>query len=302
MSEGIVLGILCATRLIIGFGTGTLSVCKAYLAANCEIEERTKVVAWSGMAQYAGFSLTPILATFLTSITSWVQGLPSTDNTFLACIVPGIALAIANILLVPLLLFCMPAKDPCTTADRSSPDSKPKPTTTERPLNIKTSDSPSTRDLSSPSSLESANPLETSTTDQTIRYGFYLFFLLNFVLRGIIGLAETLAPNTYAYLRADVPNLTQSSGQFFFYLGLVGLAIFLIIDPLEKRLLSGDKLLILGTVAYSRSLPDTHYVVHIPDLCGGPDAHLVPRLAHLPNSYTVDVFKDVREKTAGGDD
>lgn len=43
------LWILCASRLMVGFGTGTISVCKAYLAANAAEEERTKVIAWSGM-------------------------------------------------------------------------------------------------------------------------------------------------------------------------------------------------------------------------------------------------------------
>lgn len=48
-SAAVVLGVLCASRLVVGLGTGSLSVCKAYLAANSSPEERTKVIAWSGM-------------------------------------------------------------------------------------------------------------------------------------------------------------------------------------------------------------------------------------------------------------
>ncbi|KAJ3036942.1 hypothetical protein HDV00_002189 [Rhizophlyctis rosea] len=264
---GVVLGVLCASRFAVGCGTGSLSVCKAYLAANSKVEERTKVIAWSGMAQYAGFSITPIVATFLMWLeNAYTPSDPSGEDgspTFLACILPGVALAIANALLVPFLYYSMPARDPCTIP---SPKSTPERTSvvsygsTTTLVNEDGESSPEASPSPPPVALPPPSLPTPATTTRTksrkereedliVRWGFILFFFLNFVLRGIIGVTETIAPDMYEHLRSDHENYLEESGRFFFYLGLAGLAVFLLIDPIQKRLIKGDYLLCLGTLA-----------------------------------------------------
>ncbi|KAJ3053630.1 hypothetical protein HK097_003789, partial [Rhizophlyctis rosea] len=269
VSAKVVLGILCASRLVVGFGTGSLSVCKAYLAANSPQEERTKVIAWSGMAQYAGFSLTPGLATLLMYIEgSYTPPNPtptdSTDDngpTFLACILPGIALAIANLLLIPMLISGMPARDPVTESPVLKPSPPPPVQSSPSSVSVDSNASGDTlidglpnqqneRVETDPAQLPSPvlhAKKHQQTEDKIVKWGFIVFFFLNFVLRGIIGVTETLAPEMYQHLRSDQEDALEESGRFFFYLGLAGLVIFALVDPIQKRFLKGDHLLVFGT-------------------------------------------------------
>ncbi|KAI8819940.1 major facilitator superfamily domain-containing protein [Fimicolochytrium jonesii] len=226
---------LYASRLACGFSTGTIAVFRAYLASSVPPSERTKVIAWSGMAQYAGFSLTPIIATFvMLAKDAWFSTHPSstseevpdpdpttTGPTILDCVLPNAFLIFLNLLLIPLLLLCMPAKDPVAhTPPPRTPTPLPNPVTSQSTL---------------------------AAEAQLVKSGFILFFLLNFVLRGVIGVTETLAPDMYQHHKHTDPQAAEHSGQFFFALGMVGMAVFLTVDPLQKRLLAGHNLLILGT-------------------------------------------------------
>lgn len=206
-------------------------------------------------AQYAGFSLTPIIATFLTTFSRWIQGASSTDgsSSFLACIVPGVALAIANILLVPLILLYMPARDPCAMPQTTTSEKAKQPLLSS-PSKHHLDRKPSTQQLQDPSQLSSPTRSNSQpppdTQDPTLKYGFILFLFLNFVLRGIIGVSETTAPNTYAHILSQTPPPTTlpNPDPFFFYLGLTGLLTFLLINPLQTHLLSPTNLLTTGTL------------------------------------------------------
>ncbi|KAJ3017539.1 hypothetical protein HKX48_003505 [Thoreauomyces humboldtii] len=244
---------LYGTRTACGFSTGTIAVFRAYLASAVPPEERTKAIAWSGMAQYAGFSLTPILATIVMYIRDAVTAsdgaftglstpsdgalsafssppnmtleLPGDEEEpahtdIISLMLPTVLLTVINMIMVPVLIWFMPKKDPIAPVPAVV---LPSPTT----------------------SAATAMSAET----RLIHFGFILFFILNLVLRGVIGVTETLAIEMYEHYRTDIPNAVEESGKFFFVLGLAGLVVFLLVDPIQKRILSGPNLLILGIVA-----------------------------------------------------
>ncbi|KAI8920814.1 major facilitator superfamily domain-containing protein [Powellomyces hirtus] len=233
---------LYGSRLACGFSTGTIAVFRAYLASSVPPSERTKAIAWSGMAQYAGFSLTPIISTLIIMARDALassppdNGSPAPNSPLMifsrspssedppantvsiaACILPTIFLALVNLMVVPLLMWCMPKKDPIAHAAPPSP-------------------------LPLPAGAHGTSSSET----KLIRFGFVLFFILNLVLRGVLGVTETIAPEMYEHHNQDDDSALESSGQFFFFLGLAGLFVFLLVDPIQRRVMAGDKLLIVG--------------------------------------------------------
>ncbi|KAI9099475.1 major facilitator superfamily domain-containing protein [Phlyctochytrium arcticum] len=216
------------SRTLCGFATGTVAVTRAYLASAVPPAERTKAIAYSGMAQYAGFSLTPGLATLV----MWMvqayhrhhssQLGPGDDEknhaALLSCVIPNGALILVNLAMIPLLLSAIPKKDPLPPP--------PPPTTLPHP----------------PASAARASRAESAL----LKYGFILFFSLNLVLRGVIGVTETIAPEMYQYHRFNDPQALEHAGQFFFYLGLVGLVVFFLVDPIQRKWVAGHHLLNFG--------------------------------------------------------
>ena len=53
--------LLLISRALTGFGTGTLSVCRAFVSKNTEPSERTRFMSWLGIVQFAGYAFTPIV-------------------------------------------------------------------------------------------------------------------------------------------------------------------------------------------------------------------------------------------------
>ncbi|RKO85034.1 major facilitator superfamily domain-containing protein [Blyttiomyces helicus] len=228
---------LCLSRLIVGIGSGVMGVGRAYLATASKPEDRTRAIAFTGMAQYAGFALSPGLATLL----MWLEGAyskgkqgSSTDGgpTILACILPGVALVILNVCLIPVLLAGMPRRD---TLASSTPSSAAASTTSTPLLRVVSDNPPAT-----PRPLPNPGP-------RLLHYGFILFFGLNFVLRGVIGVTETTAPETYNWLSEGHEDALEESGRFFFILGVLGLFFFFLVDPITRRVMPAYILLVAGT-------------------------------------------------------
>ncbi|KND02555.1 uncharacterized protein SPPG_03013 [Spizellomyces punctatus DAOM BR117] len=220
------------SRLACGFATGTVAVCRSYLASAVPPAERTKAIAWSGMAQYAGFSLTPGIATLIMylggayteSDTADASSVESDNDktgtpTLFACILPTGALVLVNILLIPVLLSAMPKRDPVAPV----PPTLPQPNGTAA--------------------------VSSHAEAKLLKWGFVLFFTLNLVLRGVIGVTETIAPELYQHHRVDDEAALEHSGQFFFMLGIIGLVVFFLVDPIQRRLIAGPHLLNLGIAA-----------------------------------------------------
>ena len=73
--------LLLFSRLLTGFGTGILSVCRSFVSKHTQASERTRFMAWLGIVQFAGYAFTPILGGLEVSLpitANW------TVNTFTA--------------------------------------------------------------------------------------------------------------------------------------------------------------------------------------------------------------------------
>ncbi|RKO87894.1 major facilitator superfamily domain-containing protein [Blyttiomyces helicus] len=222
---------LCASRLIVGIGCGVMGVGRAYVATASTLEDRTRAMAFWGMAQYAGFSLSPGLAMLL----MWLEGAYSAraadastagSPTLVACIIPGVALVILNVCLIPILLFGMPHRY-----------------TIASPAGVQASASIPLLPVVSNFALATPAP-----DPRLLQYGLILFFALNFILRGVIGVTETTAPETFAWLTEGQEGAIEQSGRFFFILGILGLGMFLLVDPITRRLMPPHILLVAGTI------------------------------------------------------
>ena len=53
--------LLLVSRVLTGFGTGTLSVCRSFVSKHTDSSERTRFMSWLGIVQFAGYAFTPIL-------------------------------------------------------------------------------------------------------------------------------------------------------------------------------------------------------------------------------------------------
>ncbi|KAJ3186012.1 hypothetical protein HDU85_000926 [Gaertneriomyces sp. JEL0708] len=201
------------------------------MATGVEVRLRTRVIAWSGMAQYAGFSLTPGVATLIMWLGNVIVSatakkdesdtLPpegSGPNLF-DCVFPTAFLVITNLALVPVLLAYVPKKDP-------TPNTTPGSTTAAHTHHHK-------RPKGKEPKVKDKQPTPGQTT-RLLRYAFPLYLLLNLVLRGQIGITETLAPEMYQIHYHSDPNALAHSGRFFFVLGLLGLGSFLSVERLQR--------------------------------------------------------------------
>eukprot|EP01113_Clastostelium_recurvatum_P050569 TRINITY_DN9606_c0_g1_i2.p1 TRINITY_DN9606_c0_g1~~TRINITY_DN9606_c0_g1_i2.p1 ORF type:complete len:608 (-),score=135.52 TRINITY_DN9606_c0_g1_i2:1-1824(-) len=228
------LTILIISRFITGFGTGTLSVGRGYIAKVTTPAERTRFLSYSGAAQFLGFSITP-------GLSGWFDRYSSTQSSWWnEFTLPGTSMAVLNLILfVFILLFfdshvtAPPVEEPSATTAAAAI------TSTEKPS------SPSLTSSSSSlsSSLSTAATSITDTTALILRWGVGLFLALNFLLRGGLGIAETLMPPVQLSLNQDDSDALQDSAEYFLVLGSVGFLVYLAVPYIckfvdEVRLLS----------------------------------------------------------------
>ena len=98
---------------------------------------------------------------------------------------------------------------------------------------------------------------------------FVLFFLLNFTLRGIMGVVETFGVNQYETINASQPGhkLVQEAAVVFTAIGAVGILTFFVISPLEKRyrsynvLIFGMILVTIGSIVLVPPVMGTNMVL-----------------------------------------
>ena len=83
------------SRLIIGIGTGSFGACRGYIASRTSVAERTRLVALSGMFQFAGFAIAPGFALMFPDLES-----------------PGVVMLLLNVLVIMGALVYMPLSDP----------------------------------------------------------------------------------------------------------------------------------------------------------------------------------------------
>ncbi|KAJ1548104.1 hypothetical protein HK096_004908 [Nowakowskiella sp. JEL0078] len=258
--------VIFASRFLLGLSTSVMGIGRAYMAAAANAETKkgvlqsksplAKYIAWSGVVQYIGFSLTPIFSAIFRSpngkkfmvkssvsqITSVATGkLVDLSNielessvSIMDCILPAYFLAILNILLIFSLWIFM------KYSDFDLDDSFEAITDGVYPDSLTVGGESSTTLI--PQVVQNINKVEVIESNKapqidpfSLQIAFFVFFYMNFAIRGIIGVVEALAPSQYQdLLGPDHPNLAGQSAIFFTVLGLFGLITFLVLDPILK--------------------------------------------------------------------
>jgi MFS family permease len=204
--------VLLISRLVIGFSTGLLGVCRAHIAAKTTLEDRTQFMGYAGAVQFVGFSLVPGVNPIFSTIDTKFGGLTLNMITM-----PGVFLAFLNALAI---LLCWLAFSPSFTETVASPEAPKK---------------------------KAYNPIEESAHQKKLMIvGAAVFIMLNFVARGILALVETFG--TVIFLRVwndqEGDGLSDTS-LFYLYLGVLGMVVYLTVGYIQK-IITETWLLLLG--------------------------------------------------------
>ncbi|XXQ32241.1 Major facilitator superfamily (MFS) profile domain-containing protein [Plasmodiophora brassicae] len=210
---------ILASRFISGFGSGTLSATRAFVVKVSRPEERTGYVSWNTLMQFAGLSMSPILPTLLARL---VQR-PPYNWRYDEVYIPGMTIVTLNVVMLSLLAFCMRPVDPPRNVCDQGPNT------------------PSGRRF-----LQVRSPRAWTNLDAA----FALFSFLNFSLRGVVGVAETVAAEEYQRLSTadDAGASVELSAEFLLILGLMGTLTFLSLHVLSRSF-SAQALLLFGMAA-----------------------------------------------------
>ncbi|KAN0049880.1 hypothetical protein ACTA71_002978 [Dictyostelium dimigraforme] len=269
--------ILIISRLLLGFGAGTLSVVRAYIAEISTPKERTTYIAWASAVQFFGFAITPIIGSTLQFLPVFYIIPPVSVNTLTS---PGWFLTIFNIALLFILIFRFsnPIKKPINlptsasnlkiivhhqqqkdvteTSDCSSSDSSISSSDTSNliktPAAEKLIDGGSGGGGGGTSNDDQKSLIKILIEDKSTLKSLIVFIVLNFFVRGILGVFETLGTPIYLLLLDDYDD--GSAGYYFGGMGIVGIFILLGISYVSKRelinelwiLLTGNIIIVIG--------------------------------------------------------
>ncbi|KAN0012000.1 hypothetical protein ACTFIU_000219 [Dictyostelium citrinum] len=261
--------VLVISRVLLGFGAGTLSAVRAYIAEISTPKERTTYIAWASAVQFFGFAITPIIGSTLQLLPMFYIIPPVSVNTLTS---PGWFLTIFNsaLLLILIFQFSNPIKSTLPTSNSYSkiPIIEKDQLKQHQQKDIETSDSLSTTDScistdTSTSAIDSIKKPSIEGNDQqslikiliedrnTLK-SLLVFIILNFFVRGILGIFETLGTPIYLLLIDDKDDGT--AGYYFGGMGIVGILILLGISYISKRelindfwiLITGNTIIIIG--------------------------------------------------------
>lgn len=219
---------LIVSQIIIGIGSGTLGVTRAYVAERTQGKEKTVKISRLTAVQYTGFTVTP----FFGSVLAWYLGDSSTDFgpfTLTRFTAPAYFLT----LLAGLCIFCLnvcfndyvrsPADGGAayTKIDGKDVEVKPKTTTKRDDMDI--------RSISN-----------WTEVDWSILAGLFL----NVFTKGSVGVYETLgvgvAVNTFGFTPADAGYVVSTCGA-------IGVIALLFMKPIAARF--HDTKLMVGGIA-----------------------------------------------------
>ncbi|GAM17028.1 hypothetical protein SAMD00019534_002030 [Acytostelium subglobosum LB1] len=234
---------IIVARSLLGFGAGTLSVVRAYVAQVTTSKERTSFVAISGAVQFLGFAVTPSFGSLLALVPTFYIG----SIMFNAYTLPSWLLIIANVGLI--LLLCLVFKDP----EPVTPLPKRKSAineSEEAPLAINSFDGRTEGGLTG---VEEEMPQvktvapsiwRTIWEDKSLLLQLVVFVTINFFIRSALGIFETLGAPIYNKLT----NSESTSGFYFGGLGLLGVGVLLGINLMSKRGVRDFYILIVGNI------------------------------------------------------
>jgi hypothetical protein len=128
------LGTLYAAQFILGCGSGSLAVTRAFVVEQCEPKQRTSVLAFLTAVQYAGFTVSPALGSGMVAIATSATGDPSSAWTYalpaylIALLSLGILIALVTVFTnIPDVTVVVPLPAPLTalTAPLGLPSTAP---------------------------------------------------------------------------------------------------------------------------------------------------------------------------------
>ena len=209
--------IIVVSRFLVGFGSGTNGITRAFMARISTTEERVKYVMYNTLCQYVGFSITPILSDAVV----YIVERNSSDPLVQFGVLPGLATTGFSIVMM-LLLLCMRGKDP--SIEESTPDES---STTSHPITASSSEKTNSKDRE-------------IKRERKVFVCYLLYLFLNFSLRGVLGVLETYGANLFQQIKSPSQpanaDIVRQSGEFFVYMGIVGVAVLLFLPRVAKKL------------------------------------------------------------------
>lgn len=198
---------LIISRLVVGLGSSTLSVCRAYITKSVPSEQRTHHFAYLSALQFIGFAVSPGVGSALTYLPKGsFLGLPLNAFTY-----PAVLLVIfCALIVVTTYLFY---EDPQPLPPSDNQNTRKQPQEQERSASARAD------------------------------YGALLVCVLaNMVFRGLIAELETV---TTPFMMEQYGITFTSAGSYLTAFGLFGLLVYTLFKPLA-RAMSDRKLIALG--------------------------------------------------------
>jgi ceroid-lipofuscinosis MFS transporter 7 len=231
--------LLFLSRTLVGFGAGNRSVCRANVATLTTKDDRLQYIAYLSGVVYLGYALTPGLGKLFQNWDFYVLGYEI--NKFTA---PAFLLLIWEII----VLFVIAVGMDDNVDFMNKPGYK---------MSHKNSVESNTSIVSETASDASENePAPTSKVNNTafspgavlVQAGLVLFICLNFVGRGAAAILETISPSMFIqsiHKTQEDPTAVKLCSEFFLYLGIVGVVMFVALDKF-RHVCSDLKLLVGG--------------------------------------------------------
>lgn len=211
------------SRFLIGFGSGTLGVCRSVAANLVDKTERGKQFAFLGMSKFIGYAITPAVAIALVCNTT-ILGVPFTTQT-----APGFIMAAICVVLAIVTVVGMRDVGPPPAATVA-------PTTTVL----------ATAAVAGPAVAAAAKPSRLEVFQAKLRLalrphlwsvflaGSVLFVLINLVTKGVLTMVEATISPDYTLAHADTDSdAISDSAEYLLFLGLGGFVAyaFMVLKP-----------------------------------------------------------------------
>jgi len=206
--------VLLTSRFISGFGAGTLSVVRAYVAHVTSHDERTSYMSILGAVQFLGFAITPGVGSLFSYLPTFsIIGIPFDKYTY-----PGWFLAIMNFLILVVLI--LEFKNP------------PPNDVVEITVSINGPVEP--------------QPQETKKSMKVVKI-FVVFLVLNLLVRLVLGIIETLGTPMYISVWNEGVSRATQAGFVFAAMGAIGVVVLFLISYLSA-FVSDFKVLVVGLI------------------------------------------------------
>ena len=245
------------SRFLLGACSGPISVTRSYLINHSKKADKTRLVMLCGLSQYIGFTISPMIVAIVGKFLSLLEGFQLVRNSgeewsrgdrpfsdsirervILEAILSMFIFLLVNAYVLRKIFRTLPRFDLSTV-----------------PGGLEEIGITPNNDIKNASEYYAALPPEsTERSPQALScdperkpyLAFVIYFFANLVIRGSIGVAETLSPQTFEIFSRHRAIFLSSTSSYFLILGLIGLPVYLLVDPLQKYVLSGPKLLAIG--------------------------------------------------------